>query len=72
VWRLILIGLLLGLPLTFAAGRFLGSQLYGMNPYNPVATLVAVVTLGLSALAASLIPALRASSFSPLQALRVE
>ena len=25
-------GLLLGLPLTLAAGRFLGSQLYGMNP----------------------------------------
>ena len=22
--------------MTFAAGRFLGSQLYGMNPYNPV------------------------------------
>ena len=69
---LILFGLLIGFPLTFAAGRFLGSQLYGMNPYNPVTTLVAVLTLGLSALAASLIPALRASSISPLEALRVE
>jgi ABC-type antimicrobial peptide transport system permease subunit len=69
---LILLGLLVGLPLTFAAGRFLGSQLYGMNPYNPVVTLAAVVTLGLSALAASLIPALRASLISPLEALRVE
>jgi len=69
---LILFGLFIGLPLTFAAGRFLGSQLYGMNPYNPVTTLVAVLTLGLSALAASLIPALRASSISPLEALRVE
>jgi predicted permease len=69
---LILVGLLIGLPLTFAVGRFLGSQLYGLNPYNPVVTLVAVVTLGLSALAASLIPALRASLISPLEALRVE
>ena len=69
---LILFGLFIGFPLTFAAGRFLGSQLYGMNPYNPVTTLVAVLTLGLSALAASLIPALRASSISPLEALRVE
>jgi predicted permease len=68
----ILFGLLIGLPLTLAAGRFLGNQLYGMNPYNPVVTLVAVVTLGLSALAASLIPALRASLISPLEALRVE
>ncbi len=69
---LILFGLLIGLPLTFAAGRFLGNQLYGMNPYNPVVTSVAVLTLGLSALAASLIPAFRASLISPLQALRAE
>ena len=69
---LIILGLLIGLPLTFAAGRFLGNQLYGMNPYNPVVTLAAVVTLGLSALAASFIPALRASLLSPLEALRAE
>jgi predicted permease len=69
---LILFGLLIGLPLTFAAGRFLGNQLYGMNPYDPVVTLVAVVALGLSALTASLIPAFRASLISPLEALRAE
>jgi predicted permease len=69
---LILFGLLIGLPLTFAAGRFLGNQLYGMNPYNPMVTFVAVVTLGLSALVASLIPAVRASLISPLEALRAE
>ncbi|HJY07553.1 MAG TPA: FtsX-like permease family protein, partial [Bryobacteraceae bacterium] len=69
---LILIGLLTGLPLTFAAGRFLGNQLYGMDPYNPVVTLVAAATLALSALIASLIPALRASSISPMEALRAE
>jgi len=69
---LIILGLLAGLPLTFAAGRFLGSQLYGMNPFNPVVTLAAVVTLGLSALIACFIPALRASSISPLEALREE
>jgi predicted permease len=71
-FALILFGLFIGLPLTLAAGRFLGSQLYGMNPYNPVVTFVAVVTLGLSALIASLIPALRASLISPLEALRAE
>ncbi len=69
---MILFGLLIGAPLTFAAGRFLGNQLYGLNPYNPVVMLTAVVALGLSALAASLIPALRASWISPLEALRVE
>ncbi len=71
-FRLIIFGLLIGLPLTFAAGRFLGNQLYGMNPYNPVVTLVTVVTLGLSALAACLIPAFRASLISPFEALRAE
>lgn len=69
---LILFGLFIGLPLAFAAGRFLGSQLYGMNPYDPVVTLVAVVALGASALVASLIPAFRASFISPSQALRTE
>jgi predicted permease len=71
-FALVLFGLLIGLPLTFAVGRFLGNQLYGMSPYNPVVTLAAVVALGLSALAAALIPALRASSIAPLDALRVE
>jgi ABC-type antimicrobial peptide transport system permease subunit len=71
-FALVLFGLLIGLPLTFAAGRFLGNQLYGMNPYNPVVTLAAIMALGLSALAAALIPALRASSISPLDALRAE
>ncbi len=69
---LMLFGLVAGLPLTFAVGRVLGSQLYGLNPYNPVVTLGAALTLGLSALAASFIPAFRASSISPLDALRAE
>jgi ABC-type antimicrobial peptide transport system permease subunit len=61
-----------GLPLTFVAGRFLGAQLYGMNPYDPVVTAAAALALGLSALIASFVPALRASSISPLDALRAE
>jgi predicted permease len=69
---LVVIGLIAGLPLALAAGRFLGSQLYGLNPYDPVVVLLAVLTLGLSALIAALIPARRASSISPSQALRSE
>lgn len=71
-FALIVVGLLLGVPLSLAAGRFLDHQLYGMSPYNPVVTLVAVVALGVSALIASVIPALRASLISPLEALRAE
>jgi ABC-type antimicrobial peptide transport system permease subunit len=68
----VLLGLFIGLPLAFAAGRFLGDQLYGASPYNPVVTLVAVLALGLSALAASFVPACRATVISPLAALRAE
>jgi ABC-type antimicrobial peptide transport system permease subunit len=69
---LIVVGLVLGLPLTFAAGRFLGHQLYGMNPYDPFVVLTAIAALGLSAFLASLIPAVRASRISPAEALRAE
>jgi predicted permease len=65
-------GLSLGVPLTFAAGRVLGNQLYGISPYNPAVTITAVVALGLSALLASLIPAIRVSLTSPLEVLREE
>ena len=69
---LIVFGLLIGLPLALGAGRFLGSQLYGMSPYNPAVMLGAVLALVLSTLIASLVPALRASLISPLDALRAE
>jgi predicted permease len=69
---LILWGVLIGLPLTFVSARFLASQLYGMNPYNPVVLLVAIVALGVSVLVASLVPAFRSSLISPLDVLRAE
>ncbi len=69
---LILFGLIIGLPLTFAMGRVLGSQLYGTSPDNPVVTLAALGTLGLCGLIASVIPAIRASSVSPVEALRMD
>jgi predicted permease len=69
---LILAGLSIGLPLTFAAGRLLENQLYGINPYNPLVTMAAIVVLALSALLASIVPAIRASLVSPLDMLRAE
>jgi len=69
---LIVLGLFLGFPLTLGAGRLLGHQLYGLSPYHPAVMFGAVITLGVSALVASLIPALRASLISPLEALRAE
>jgi predicted permease len=71
-FTLIVFGVLIGLPLTFTAARFLGSQLYGLNPYNPFVMTAAIVTLGVPTLIASLVPALRASLISPVEALRPE
>jgi predicted permease len=69
---LVLLGLVIGLPLTLAAGKFLGHQLYGMSPYSPVVTFAAIAALAFAAFVASLIPAFRASLISPIQALRAE
>ena len=71
-FALILGGLLIGLLSTLAAARLLASQLYGMNPYDPLVVLTAIVALGLSVLVASLIAAFKASLISPLDALRAE
>jgi len=69
---LILVGLLLGLPLAIFSGTYLGAELYGMSPYNATVTAISVLALGLSAFVACVIPALRASRISPMEALRAE
>jgi ABC-type antimicrobial peptide transport system permease subunit len=66
------IGLCVGLPLALATGRFLGHQLYGLSPYDPLVISLAILALSFSGFMASFFPALRASLISPLQALRTE
>ena len=70
--RQIVIGLALGVPLALASGRFIASELYGVNQYNPGIIAVSVAAIGISASVAALIPALRATLISPIQALRAE
>ena len=67
-----LIGLVVGIPATLAAGRTLQSLLHGVEPYDPVAIAFAVVVLALSSLIASCVPALGAARVDPLVALRTE
>ena len=66
------LGLLIGLPLTVAAGQFLGAQLYGMSAFNPVVLATSTVALVVATMLAASAPALRASRISPVDALRVE
>ncbi len=65
-------GCLLGLPALWAFGRWVRSQLFGIDPLDPVTILVAAVALGAVALAGATVPAVRASRINPLQALRVD
>ena len=67
-----LLGLLIGLPAALAVGWLLRSRLYGVNVLDPVSLLLPAAALLLCAAAASIVPALRASSIEPLEALRVE
>jgi predicted permease len=66
------IGLVLGIPAALLAGRLLQSQLYEAKGHDIPTILVACAVLILSALVASALPARRASSVDPMQALRTE
>jgi len=65
-------GLVAGLPLAAGAAKVMSAQLYGVSSWDPVALAVAAAALGLCALVAAIIPALRAAAISPMSALRAE
>jgi ABC-type antimicrobial peptide transport system permease subunit len=68
----VLIGLVLGLPLAVGAGRLISAQLYGVSSWDPLALAVAAISLAICSLLAALIPANRAASIQPMNALRTE
>jgi predicted permease len=71
-FRRVLLGLLVGLPLAVGAGRLISAQLYGVSSWDPLALAVAASALAICAFFAAIIPASRAASISPMQALRIE
>jgi len=68
----VLIGLILGLPLAVGAGRLISAQLYGVSSWDPLALSVAAGALAVCSFFAAVIPANRAASISPVEALRIE
>ncbi len=66
------IGLIIGLPLAVIAGHLMAAKLYGVAGGNPLALAGAVGALAVCAFIAGFIPARRAASIEPVQALRVE
>ncbi len=71
-FKRVLIGLILGLPLAVGAGRLLSAQLYGVSSWDPFALTVAAGALAICSFFAAIIPANRAASISPMNALRIE
>lgn len=65
-------GVLIGAPCAMAAARLVRAQLYGIAPGDPQTLLIAAAVFLATALAASLLPALRASRVAPVEALREE
>ena len=65
-------GVLIGAPCTWAAARLVRAQLYGIAPGDPRTLLFGASMILATALAASLLAALRASRITPVEALREE
>jgi len=70
--RLAAAGCILGLAGAAAASRILRSFLFEVSPFDPIVLLLATLSVFALALAASALPARRAASTDPIQALRGE
>jgi predicted permease len=68
----ILIGLAIGIPVSIGCSKLIVNQLYYVKGWDPIVLGGAILSLGLCALLASIIPARRAATINPVQALRTE
>ncbi len=69
---LALLGIAAGLPLAFFAGRLARNELFHTSQHDPVTLLGVICILPLLAIAGTWLPACRAASIDPMQALRTE
>ena len=72
VLRLAGVGIIVALPVAFGLSKLIQSQLYGVSSADPLTLTCAVALIAFVALIAALIPATRAASVNPTEALRTE
>jgi putative ABC transport system permease protein len=72
VLLLLTIGLAVGIPAAMWLGQLVSSQLYGIQPHDPLIAGSMMLLLTIVSAAAGLIPAHRASRIDPILALRYE
>jgi predicted permease len=68
----ILIGLLIGIPISIACSKLISAQLYQVKGWDPLVLGGSILALTICAFFASIIPAQRAASINPVKALRTE
>jgi ABC-type antimicrobial peptide transport system permease subunit len=68
----VLVGLLIGIPVSIGCSHLIASQLYEVKGWDPIVLAGSILALAGCALLASIIPARRAASINPVTALRVE
>ncbi|MGQ0649239.1 MAG: ABC transporter permease [Gemmatimonadaceae bacterium] len=71
-WRTVLFGSIAGLALAMVSGKLIANQLYGISFVDPLTFVVVPVLLVAMAVGAVAIPARRAISIQPTEALRSE
>ena len=70
--KLAVVGCVIGLAGAAAASGLLKSMLFGVSPFDPLVLALAAIGVLLLAVVASTLPAFRAASIDPMQALRGE
>jgi predicted permease len=70
--KLVLLGILIGIPAAMLAGQLFSSMLFGLKATDPVSMMFVVGVLLVITLLASYIPARRATKVDPMVALRYE
>ena len=70
--RLAIAGVIIGVALSLAAGRFISALLFGVRPTDPLTFSAVAAALMATAMVAAWIPARRATRVDPMVALRYE
>ena len=68
----VIAGVAIGVPVSLAVGQMMKRVLYEMSANDPIAFICAATVLGACMAVAAMIPAARAASLDPMQALRTE
>ena len=72
VFLLLALGLAIGIPTALALGRYVSSQLHGIEARDPSIAVATMALLIAVSAAAGFIPARRASRIDPILALKAE